>query len=44
MTARAVTPVVIMVTIESIEGVATLVGVMKIVKTLMGTKEQVVAL
>ena len=33
-----------MVTIESIEGVATLVVVVKIVKTLVGTMEQVVAL
>ena len=33
-----------MVTIESIEGVATLVVTVKIVKTLVGTIEQVVAL
>ena len=33
-----------MVTIESIDGVATLVVAVKIVKTLVGTMEQVVAL
>ena len=33
-----------MVTIESIEGVTTLVGAVKIVKTLIGTMEQVVVL
>ena len=33
-----------MVTIESIEGVATLVVAVKIMKTLVGTMEQVVAL
>ena len=31
------------VTIESVEGVVTLVGAVKIVKTLMGTMKQVVA-